>query len=236
MCIIVAKEKGVSLPTKKTLKRCFDYNDDGAGFMYVNDGKVIIDKGYMTFTSFYNRLKELKKEFDLKNKALVMHFRIGTSGDGAKNLTHPFPLSDKIKELNKTHTETTLGITHNGIIRDYEYDNKLSDTQNFIRDFMYPLSELSQDFYMRLSIQHMLEKECGSKLCIMDANENLYYIGNFITDKGVKYSNETYKPVYYTYYNYNYNYPSTYSYTYDDEEYDDLDWYYEMKEKESELK
>ena len=35
MCIIVAKDKNVDVPTIDILKRCFDYNSDGAGFMYV---------------------------------------------------------------------------------------------------------------------------------------------------------------------------------------------------------
>ena len=56
MCIIVAKEKGQKLPSKDILKTCFNNNDDGAGFMYVQDGKVIIDKGYMDFKSFYKRV------------------------------------------------------------------------------------------------------------------------------------------------------------------------------------
>lgn len=234
MCIIVAKEKGKSLPSKKTLKRCFDYNSDGAGFMYVDKGKVVIDKGYMSFTSFYNRLKELKQKYDITNKALVMHFRIGTSGKGAKNLTHPFPLSNKVKELNKIHTKTMLGIAHNGIIHEYEYDDTLSDTQSFIKDFMYPISELSHDFYRRLDIQKILKKECASKLCILDTNENLYYIGEFIEDKGIMYSNGTYKPIHYTYYNYghNYNYPSTYDDYYDDYYDEYLKWYEDLKKKE----
>ena len=206
MCIIVSKEKGKDLPSKKTLKRCFDYNSDGAGFMYVNKGKVIIDKGYMSFTSFYKRLQELKKEFNLKDKALVMHFRIGTSGVGKKNLTHPFPLTNNFKELNKTHTKSELGIAHNGIIKDYEYDDILSDTQSFIKDFMYPISRLSKDFYKRGDIQKILKHECESKLCILDTNENIYYVGEFIEDSGIMYSNTTYKPMI-TYYNYGYNYP-----------------------------
>ena len=80
MCIIVAKEKGQKLPSKDILKTCFERNNDGAGLMYVQDNKVVIDKGYMTFKSFYKRIKKLQKRFnsDLTDKALVFHFRIGT--------------------------------------------------------------------------------------------------------------------------------------------------------------
>ena len=65
MCIIVSKEKGVKLPTKKILENCFNRNSDGAGFMYVKNNQVMIDKGYMTFEDFYKRLKELKKDYPL---------------------------------------------------------------------------------------------------------------------------------------------------------------------------
>lgn len=233
MCIIVSKEKGKDLPSKNILKRCFEYNSDGAGFMYVKRGKVIIDKGYMSFSSFYNRLKELKKEFDLKDKALVMHFRIGTSGKGEKNLTHPFPLTNKNKYLNKTHTKSELGIAHNGIIRDYEYDDVLSDTQSFIKDFMFPISRLSKDFYKRLDIQKILEHECGSKLCILDTNENIYYIGDFIEDNGIKYSNTTYKSTIY----YTYNYGSNYKWLdeWDDEYYEEYYKWLNNYEKEEDI-
>ena len=50
MCIIVAKKKGLELPTKEILRNCFNYNSDGAGLMF-NDGKqVFIEKGFMDFT------------------------------------------------------------------------------------------------------------------------------------------------------------------------------------------
>ena len=52
MCIIIAKDKIGRLPKEEELKQAFDYNDDGAGFMYVENGKVVIDKGYMTYDSF----------------------------------------------------------------------------------------------------------------------------------------------------------------------------------------
>ena len=104
MCIIVAKEKGKQLPSKKILETCFDNNHDGAGLMYVKNNQVVIDKGYMTFKDFYKRVKELKKEFnsDLTDKAIVFHFRIGTSGENDKKTTHPFPISNNSEDLRKT--------------------------------------------------------------------------------------------------------------------------------------
>ena len=62
MCIIVAKKKGLELPTKERLKNCFNYNSDGAGIMFNDGNQVFIEKGFMDFNSFYSRLEALDKE------------------------------------------------------------------------------------------------------------------------------------------------------------------------------
>ena len=195
MCIIVAKEKGQKLPSKDILKTCFERNNDGAGLMYVQDNKVVIDKGYMTFKSFYKRIKKLQKRFnsDLTDKALVFHFRIGTSGENDKATTHPFPISSNSDDLRKTYFKTDLGMAHNGIISNYVYGDDLSDTQNFVKDFVSVLKELNKKFFLNESVMKLLEREANSKLCFLDNKENIYYIGNFIEENGIKYSNYTYK-------------------------------------------
>lgn len=216
MCIIVSKEKNVKLPTRKTLKTCFENNPDGAGLMYVKDNKVVIDKGYMTFNSFYKRIKRLKKEFnsDLTDKAMVFHFRIGTSGGNIKENTHPFPISSNIPDLKALHISSDLAVVHNGIICNYIYDT-LSDTQNFIKDFLDPLKELNKNFYKNNKILNIIDKELGGKLAILDTKETITYIGSFENENGVKYSNDTYKTSRYTYSSNKfttYNYPSYDSY------------------------
>ena len=120
MCIIVAKDKKTKLPKEEYLRNCFESNDDGAGFMYVDNGKVIIDKGYMKYDKFIKHYHELCKKYNnFKNKALVMHFRIGTAGENSKANTHPYPITRHRKPLHKTFVKTDLGVVHNGIIHDY---------------------------------------------------------------------------------------------------------------------
>lgn len=218
MCIIVAKEKGVKLPSKETLETCFKRNSDGAGFMYVQDGKVVIDKGYMDFKSFYKRIKKLQKRFksDLTDKALVMHFRIGTSGENDKATTHPFPISSNSEDLRKTYFKTDLGMAHNGIISNYVYGKGLSDTQNFVKDFVSVLKDLDNKFLLNKRVINLLDKTCGSKLCFLDNKENIYYIGDFVEDEGIKYSNTTYKVVKATPSSYHYG---SLGYGYDDYDY-----------------
>ena len=220
MCIIVAKNKGVELPTKKTLQQCFERNKDGAGIMYVKDNKVIIEKGLMTFQEFYQKLRSIKKMFggNLTNKAIVFHFRIGTHGENDKATTHPFPISNNFNDLRATYFETDIAMAHNGIINAYNYDSVLSDTQTFIRDYVSVFKDLKKNFYKNNKVMEIISNEANissNKLCFLDNKENIYWYGNKVVDNGVIYSNETYKPyTYKSYRSYSYNYDYDYWYGY----------------------
>ena len=78
MCIIISKDRTCDrLPTIGELTNCFEHNSDGAGFMYVNNNKVIIEKGYMNLENFIDRYKELCVKFkNFYKKSLVIHCRI----------------------------------------------------------------------------------------------------------------------------------------------------------------
>lgn len=80
MCIIASSAIGVNLPTNETIETMWFKNPDGAGFMFNKDGKVIIRKGFMTLPDFMTAIEELKKEIDVVNTSVIMHFRIGTHG------------------------------------------------------------------------------------------------------------------------------------------------------------
>lgn len=206
MCIIIAKNKNDRLPTKKELEYCFKGNPDGAGFMYVKHNKVHIDKGYMTLEAFMTRYKELCEEFDnFKHKALVIHCRIGTAGTNSAMNTHPYPLTNKVWKLHQTKSIADVGVAHNGIIRDYnpvEGDGDVNDTQNFIRLYMWNKYKQDKDFFKRRFEQDAMDKITNSRLAILDKNENIYKIGYWVTEKGLAFSNNNYKPFEYTKVNY----------------------------------
>ena len=213
MCIIVSKETGVELPSKEILEQCFFSNPDGAGLMFVNKGKVNIVKGFMNFDSFYEYLMKLDKIHNLKNKALVMHFRISTGGNVDEGNCHPYPITSSKRLLRSTMVKTDVGMAHNGIISTYSYKKgELNDTQLFIQHCVSAVHDLDKEFYKNKKVMAMLEDIAGSKLCFLDSQENIYYVGNFVEEDGVKYSNTTYK-AYYTY--------GKYYYDYDDGYYDD---------------
>lgn len=205
MCVIIAKNKTDRLPTIKEMQQCFTYNSDGAGFMYTDKGKVVIDKGYMTWKAFIKHYVELVKKYDnFKDKSLAIHFRIGTGGGNNENNTHGYPLTNNIKEMQKTHNTCDIGVMHNGIISDYTpQENYYNDTQEFIKSFMYNLKALDKEFYKRKYFRDMIKDNSNSKWAILDKDDNLYTIGTFMTENGLKFSNLNHKP--YSTYNYGYS-------------------------------
>lgn len=225
MCIIVSKEKYKEIPKKEILQNCFENNPDGAGFMYVYNNKVHIEKGFMMFDSFYNRIMELDKKINLKKRSLVMHFRIGTSGKNDAETCHPFPISNDFDELRAVETTCQIGMVHNGIISSFAYDKVLSDTQNYVKDFVFNLYKLNKNFLNNKYTKNILNSSCNhTKLTFLDSNDRIYYFGDFVKDKnGIKYSNTTYEKSYYrTYTNYC-NYDKKYYDYYDEwDEYDEI--------------
>lgn len=213
MCIIVLKKKEVSLPKKEYLKNSFVNNDDGAGLMYVKNGMVQIEKGFMTWEEFETRYDELCEENNnFEDINLVMHFRIGTQGKNDRHTCHPFPISSKHRFLRKTELETDIGVVHNGIISSYsrgyiceDNESLLSDTQLFIKHCVLPFKSLNRRFYLNQQVMKYLDEICDGKLVFLSNDDTIHTLGQFVQDEdGVLYSNETYRYVY-TYYNWGRN-------------------------------
>lgn len=211
MCIIVAKPKGVKMPSNEIFRNCFINNDDGAGLMYANPktGMIEIEKGFMTWSSFETRLEELKSKYDnFEDMNFVAHFRIGTQGKNDEHTCHPFPISSKDKLLRKVRLTTDMGFVHNGILSDYSnrsYDYKtrtyttkqtlLSDTQLFIKHQLNSYKSLNRNFLKNKQVRDFIARyasENSSKFAFIDKGDNLYLFGSFTEDEGVYYSNSSY--------------------------------------------
>ena len=213
MCVIIAKDKNDRLPTKEELKQCFEYNNDGAGFMYTDNGRVIIDKGYMTWESFIKHYYKLVTKYDnFKDKCLVIHCRIGTGGGNNTHNTHGYPLTDKISEMQKLYNTCDVGLMHNGIISDYRPQaSYYNDTQEFIKEFVVNLQKFDKHFYKRQYFRDMITSNSHSKWAILDKDDNLYRCGVFEIENGLRFSNLNHKHTYQTVKNYQYNYSDYYN-------------------------
>lgn len=229
MCIILIKPKGKELPSKEIFRKCYTNNPDGCGYMYVENNEVVVKKGYMGYKNMYKELKKLGND-----KGIVVHFRIGTSGNKDQKTCHPYPLSADVKDLQTTHYTTDVAMVHNGIITGYSdlSNNNLNDTQVFIRDFLSVLKDLDNEFYKNIKVQKMLKEITNSKLTFMNNKEEIFCVGDFIEDDGILYSNTTYKTSYWSTYNWDKYYDErtkTYRYKDNDDYEDEADIYYGSK-------
>lgn len=207
MCILILKKAGYKLPKRNILKNCYDNNDDGCGYAFSDKKQIHIKKGFFDFNDFYNSITKDFKKYNLKESNVLLHFRISTSGGINENKTHPFILTNKSKVINRYKKEiitTDPVVGHNGIFSDYVFKNNLSDTQNFIINFLYPIYNSN----LKDNIKNYLIKNeiSTSKLIILESDGSVKTYGNFNIENGVLYSNTSYKQkYYYTNYSYNYN-------------------------------
>lgn len=209
MCIIAAKPAGVSMPDYATLRRMWDANPDGAGFMYPvsvskhgkKAAKVRVRKGFMDFDRFVKALEDLGRERKLKDTAIVMHFRITTHGGTCPELTHPFPVTDSKATLRKLECTAEVGVAHNGIIRSVNPTKGMSDTSEYIATQLAPLSRALPRFWESKDALELIRNGIGSKMAILSPDGRIATIGEFNEDGGILYSNYSwmeFRPV--TYY------------------------------------
>ena len=193
MCIIAIKSKGIDLPSEEILQNMWRVNSDGAGFMYAKDGVVHIEKGFMTYERFYSAIRKLDEEYGLKNLPLIMHFRITTHGGTKPENTHPFPITDSIGVLKKIKVTAKLGVAHNGIINIRPRDG-ISDTMEYIASQLAPLSRAMPKFYKNADLMEMVSNAInGSRMAFMNGSGEIYTIGNFVEEGGMRYSNRSFE-------------------------------------------
>ena len=178
MCIAIYKPEGKIL-SQATLTECYDSNPDGAGFMYAENKKLHIEKGFFSFQSFYDAFKKHE------NKQTVLHFRIKTHGKIDTTNCHPFAVNNAI------------GFVHNGIISGFG-DANHSDTIGFNQSILQPLvSKWGNLALFQDPIIDLIEGRIGySKLVFLDRHGNHKIMNEHKGewDDGIWYSNNSYKP------------------------------------------
>lgn len=204
MCIIAAKPAGVKMPDEATITRMWYRNPDGAGIMYVADGKVRIDKGFMKLTDLKAHLEKVRQRVDLDATSVVMHFRITTHGGTCPANCHPFPITRSVKALQTLHQSAPIGIAHNGVIP-ITPRKGISDTMEYIATQLAPLYDMKRDFVKDKNAMELVRNAIGSKMAFLTASNEIYLIGEFTEHEGIKYSNSSYEE---------YRFPSYTSYAY----------------------
>ena len=190
MCIICVSKSGVRQPTVTELNTMFRNNPDSAGYMVARHGMVSISKGYMDFGEFLNAVR---REHFTEKDSVVYHFRISTQAGVNPEMTHPFPLSNRLERMEKLDTTCRIGVAHNGVIRlTADPDNhRYSDTALFITQYLRVLIQRREDLRDRRildTVWHLAQ----SKFAIMDGGGYVATVGQFLNQDGLLFSNASY--------------------------------------------
>jgi predicted glutamine amidotransferase len=184
MCIAICKPEGIIIP-EEYLTESFEYNPDGAGFMYAEGNELYIEKGFMDYQSFRDAWEPHQ------DKVAALHFRIRTHGATDQENTHPFQVGNN------------LGFIHNGIIGQVSTkdDPSKSDTYHFNQKFLQQFYKRDSRFIYKDHFKDLIKSYIGMSKLVFLNNKGHYTIVNEQQgswDNGVWYSNNSYKPVAYS--------------------------------------
>lgn len=174
MCVIVFKPQGIKW-NYLDLYDMWMANQDGAGFAYWSGQHIIVQKGFLKFSSLKKALRQTP------DTGVVLHFRMATHGIVNSAQTHPFAVTDVVKDA-KAWPRMKVSqsvLFHNGIIHGYG-SKEISDTIDFVSSTLAAIP--STDTQIKVL------KLIDGKFALM-ADGGIYLIGDFETHKGCKVSN-----------------------------------------------
>ena len=194
MCIICVSKSGVRQPGEATIRAMFLNNPHGAGYMFARGGRVIIHKGFMNPDDY---LRAIREEHFTAADSVVYHFRISTQAGVNPEMTHPFPLSNQPGRLRRLDQSCRIGVAHNGVIRlTSDPDNeRYSDTAIFIADYLSQILRTRADLRDRRKLNTIYQL-AQSKFAIMDGGGYIATVGEFIHERGLLFSNASYRAIF----------------------------------------
>lgn len=198
MCIIISRPSGVTL-TKALYEECFHRNEHGAGFVVIDQDKLLVEKGFMSFEALWPALSR----FD--GREMVIHFRRTSLGmDTTPEMSHPFVVAEAESfKLEDGQPRFHFAITHNGRL-DWRSTKEQSDTWCFVEDLLRPHLTSDPFLFSRATSRFMFSKTVkeGNKFVVMrwDALERQARVDIINEAGGVKalgcwFSNYSYQPL-----------------------------------------
>jgi hypothetical protein len=178
MCLAVYKPANV-LPDWGALEAGFSSNKDGAGFVVVKDGKLLVSKGHFTFDDFREAYLPYA---DLQS---AIHFRFATHGKTNAINCHPFMIHDD------------LAMIHNGVLPiKCDLDDAMSDTWHYVQHILTPFAERDPDFFLQPEVIFLGEAAIrGSKFVFLrsDGESQIWNADDGHWAGDIWYSNDSYK-------------------------------------------
>ena len=182
MCVCVWKPYGVRV-TKDNMRKCFDNNPDGAGYMWAENGEVVIRKGFFVFKKFWAALCNDIGHINRQKSGIAIHFRISSSGTVDAQNCHPHPVNKQ------------LAFIHNGILPLLVPPaSKVSDSVIFASTI---LQDMPSKWYLKHNLKLLVELAIGTynKIVFLDGEGKVTILhedaGEWV--EGVWYSNSHWK-------------------------------------------
>ena len=191
MCIICASAAGVRQPSEAQLRRMFTNNPHGAGYMSARGDHVEIRKGFMVWEDF---IRAVRREQFTAADPVVYHFRISTQAGIGPEMTHPFPLTSHMEDCKLLDVSCPVGVAHNGVIRltsdwtDQEYSNTAHYITEFLRFFLRSRDDLEDP-----AVLDAIRRTTNSRWAILDRDGTIATVGEFINERGLLFSNSTFR-------------------------------------------
>ena len=194
MCIICVSKSGVRQPGEAAIRAMFLNNPHGAGYMVARGGRVEIHKGFMNLGDY---LRAIRAECFTLQDSVVYHFRISTQAGVGPEMTHPFPLSTRPERMRHLDLSCRCGVAHNGVIRlTSDPDNeRYSDTAIFIADYLSQILRTRADLRDQRKLNTIYQL-AQSKFAIMDGGGYIATVGEFIHERGLLFSNASYRALF----------------------------------------
>lgn len=146
MCIAIWKPEGEDLLSKDIYEQCWNMNSDGGSISYWSKKDKLwhVVKGLMSWDDWWKTYCEMRNAQSIgKDVGVFIHFRVGTAGNSFEAaLTHPFPISDQLVDLQQTMFAARDIIAHNGTIGPGNKEGTASDTMEAVLDYFEPMWEL----------------------------------------------------------------------------------------------
>jgi predicted glutamine amidotransferase len=181
MCIAIYAPKGKVIPRQQLLEG-FRWNPHGSGFAYIdNTGKLIIKKGFFSFSDFWVAFREINGE-----SSTLVHHRWATHGALNRFNCHPW-------SIDENHA-----MIHNGVIDGFgNLHNGRSDTGDFTEFILKPMIASAPNAWREPWFIAIMSKALHSnKVIIMDASGEVAIYGEHlgVWENGIFYSNRDYLP------------------------------------------
>lgn len=183
MCLLILQKQNARV-TNKQFKNAWDKNNDGVGYSFVKNSKIITKK-YLNDDGFKAFLKSINHDVKTNgnDSPFLIHFRYSTHGLTNLENCHPFRISNDV----------VFG--HNGCINGVDDDLEKSDTAVFNDSI---LKNLPSNWLHNPSIVKLVEGFIGhSKLAFLNKDKTFDILneslGHWTKDSLIWFSNDGYK-------------------------------------------